>query len=667
LNMAVCCVNIFDPLHQDYFMSSAPSPIDLRSRLTWKQRIKARWDAFAARLTANPMLVVCICVMVVSATIFLGSGVYHDVVEHAASAKIMRIKEGTLHDLSVALKDNKLESITHHNVYKNPSWIDPQMSHASVFVLRDKTRFRMDHEVLSDEVLKKITQASEKNSFHIREGEVYPKPNKITTITGTLFFYASFMMVILAAQMLVGEVVSGHTFAADKRDQTIQLSDVIGYPDVKREVLEIMDKIKNAHIYAQQGIKPPRGLLFLGDPGVGKTMLAKAMANEMKAKFFYCTGADFAEMYVGVGPRRVRALFKRARKHARSFIFIDEIDAIGSRNSMGNDSERQSVINQFLAEMDGVNNNTGLIVVGATNHANLLDPAMRRPGRFDKEIHIPLPDLDTRQGILAKYMTGFTLSDTVDLLALAHRTQGYSGAMLNGLIEETKNLALRQANGGPLVITQELLEQAQEVGLLGVSSTRAQPEDIDRVAVHELGHALAGLSSCPDLHVEKVTIAGRGRALGYTSMRPVHDRTLRTEIALRGDLMMRLGGRAAEQIVLGGVSSGAADDLERATELAREMVERFGMGRTTGLMVPPRSHDPGAMPDSVRIDVKELLEHTYEQACALMEQNLSWFENKRQQLRTVDTITHSMLMEGLAPGTPVAVVEDHAAKQDAAG
>jgi cell division protease FtsH len=647
-------------------MSADQTPDDPSARLTWKLRIKAYWDALTARVTANPMLVVCVCVIVLSGASFLGGGIYQDVVEHVASQKVMRVKEGTLHDLSVALKNNKLSSITHHYVYKNPSWANPEMSHASIFVLRDKTQFRMDHEVLSDEVLKKITQASEKNSFYIHEGDKYPKPSKLLTITGTLFLYASLIMVLLSAQVLIGQVVSGHTFTADKRDQTIRLSDVIGYPDVKREVLEIMDKIKNAHIYAQQGIKPPRGLLFLGDPGVGKTMLAKAMANEMKAKFFYCTGADFAEMYVGVGPRRVRALFKRARKHARSFIFIDEIDAIGSRNSMGNDSERQSVINQFLAEMDGVNNNAGLIVVGATNHANLLDPAMRRPGRFDKEIHIPLPDLDTRQGILAKYLTGFTLSDTVDLLALAHRTQGYSGAMLNGLIEEAKNLALRQANGGALVITQEILEQAQEVGLLGVSSTRAQPEDIDRVAVHELGHALAGLSACPDLHVEKVTIAGRGRALGYTSMRPVHDRTLRTEVALRGDLMMRLGGRAAEQIVLGGVSSGAADDLERATELAREMVGRFGMGRSTGLMVPPRSHDPGAMPDSVRIDVKELLEHTYAQACTLMEQNLSWFDAKRQQLRVVDTITHSMLMEGLAPGTPV-TVEEPLAQQDTTG
>ena len=616
---------------------------------TWRQKVAAFLERIKMRVSSNPMLMVALALMLTSAATFIGGIFYTGIRDHAISAPIMALKEGTLNDLSKSLKEDKLSSITKHTVFKNPGFLDQEIAQVSVFKMKDGQELRLSTAVLPEEFWKKVTEASEKQSFLITDGEALPKPSRILTIAGTMFFYSTLIMVLLFAQMMVGEVVSGHTFSADKRDQTIRLSDVIGYPEVKREVVEVIDKIKNAHKYAGQGIRAPRGLLFLGDPGVGKTMIAKAMANEMDAKFFYCTGADFAEMYVGVGPRRVRALFKRARKYPRAFIFIDEIDAIGSRNSMGNDSERQGVINQFLAEMDGVNGNGTLILVGATNHANLLDPALRRPGRFDKEIHIPLPDMDTRKGILEKYLTGFKLAENVDLEAIANRTQGYSGAMLSGLVEETKNLALRQAAGEELVISQETIELAQEVGLLGVSTTKAHPDDIDRVAVHELGHALAGLLHCPHLHVEKVTIAGRGRALGYTSMRPMHDRTLRTEDSLRGDLIMRLAGRAAEQVVLGSVSSGAVDDLERATDLSREMISRMGMGKHTGLMVPPRSHDPGAMPDSVREDVRDLLEQMYAQAVALMETHKEWIETHRSTLRdtAVETLNHDTLRQGL--------------------
>lgn len=615
----------------------------------WKDKIAALIERIKMRVTANPLLIIGASLMLVSATTYVGGTLYTAHKGHVQSAPIMNIAEGTINDVSRALKEERLVSITQHTVFKNEFFLDPQTTNVSVFQMKDGRELRLATDVLPEEFWKRVSEAGEAQAFKMTDGELFPKPNRIISIAGLMFLYSTIIMVLLFAQMVVSEVVSGHTFSADKRDRAIRLSDVIGYPEVKREVMEVIDKIKNAHVYAGQGIRAPRGLLFLGDPGVGKTMLAKAMANEMGAKFFYCTGADFAEMYVGVGPRRVRALFKRARKYPRSFIFIDEIDAIGARNSMGNDSERQGVINQFLAEMDGVNNNGALILVGATNHANLLDPALRRPGRFDKEIHIPLPDAETRRGILEKYLGGFKLADNVDLDAIASRTQGYSGAMLSGLVEETKNLALRQAAGGEIVISQETIETAQEVGLLGVSSIKAHPDDIDRVAVHELGHALACLVHCPHMHVEKVTIAGRGRALGYASMRPLHDRTLRTETSLRGDLIMKLAGRAAEQVVMGSVSSGAIDDLERATELAREMVARMGMGGRTGLMVPPRSHDPGAMPESVRDDVRDLLGEAYQQALQTVEQNLAWLSGHRQTFREgdVDTLTHDTLAKGL--------------------
>ena len=468
----------------------------------------------------------------------------------------------------------------------------------------------------------------------------------VKTISGFMFFYSAIIMVILFAQLMVGQVVSGHTFTADARDKNITLKDIIGYDDVKQEVLEILDKLNNASRYQKLGMKPPRGLLLLGDPGVGKTMLAKAIANEMKGQFFYCTGADFAEMYVGVGPRRVRTLFKRARKAGRAVIFVDEIDAIGARNTMGNDSERQGVINQFLAEMDGVNNNAGILVVGATNHAELLDPALRRPGRFDKDIHIPLPDTKTREGILEHYLKNYEKDDTVDLKALAHRTQGYSGAMLAGLAEDAKNLAHRGT--GEVKLSQELLETAQEIKLLGIGKTKAHDDDIDRVVVHELGPAVAALVHCAkDVHVEKVTVSGRGRALGYCAMRPLRDNFLRTKEAMEGELVVKLAGRAAEEVILGDVSSGAADDLDRASHLARDMVERFGMGSRTGLMVPPRSVDPGRMADSTKEDVQDILKEMYERAKKTVAGKKDWIEKNRMALREKETFMHEELTEGL--------------------
>lgn len=628
---------------------STPQDQDFFQKSGWWQKIVAWKDSVIARLRANPLLVLAVAFMSISFVLFVGTTFYKGATEHAISTPLMQTQEGTLNEVMVALKNDNLQSITKHVIYKNAYWLDQELIEVSVFKMKSGEALRIDTSVLPEEFWKKITQASEESAFLITTGEQLPKPSRLLRISGLMFLYSSLIMVFLFAQSMIGQVVSGHTFSADRRDRNIRMKDVIGYPEVKREVSEIMDKINNATAYTAQGIRAPRGLLFLGDPGVGKTMLAKAMANEMGAEFFYCTGADFAEMYVGVGPRRVRSLFKRARKHAKAFIFIDEIDAIGARNSMGNDSERQSTINQFLAEMDGMNNNGTLLVVGATNHANMLDPALRRPGRFDKEIHIPLPDLETRKGILEKYFTGIQLDDNVDLEAIAHRTQGYSGAMLSGLVEETKNLALRKAAGGDLVVRQETIELAQEIKLLGVGTTKAHPEDLDRVAVHELGHALAGLLHCPDVHVEKVTVAGRGHALGFTSMRPLHDRTLRTEKSLRGDLIMRLAGRAAEDVILGGVSSGAADDLERATELAREMVGRLGMGGATGLMVPPKSVDPGVVPDSVRADVRELLEQMYAQAKQMIEDHRDWIAKHRTALQDpdIDTIGHDALRAGL--------------------
>ena len=368
----------------------------------------------------------------------------------------------------------------------------------------------------------------------------------------------------------------------------------------------------------------------------------------MGAEFFYCTGADFVEMYVGVGARRVRALFKRARQARISLIFIDEIDAIGSRNKFGSDSERQATINQLLAEMDGMNRNRRLLVMGATNNPDMMDLALLRPGRFDKKIEVPLPDLETRQGILAHYLGKTPIAKDVDLSFIAQRTQGYSGAQLNALVAEAKNLGLREANGGDFVINQDMLSMAQEIAILGVSTQHADPYDIERIAVHELGHALVGHLFCKTIHIEKVTLVGRGKALGYTLSRPITERKIRTEKALMADVMMCLAGRAAEETILGDVSSGAADDLIRANEIVHTMVRSLGMGKTTGLQTHPNLVHGMKFPETVDQDIHQLLEQMYEATKKVISEHEHWMRQKSEHLIKMRLLGHDALFGDLS-------------------
>lgn len=459
---------------------------------------------------------------------------------------------------------------------------------------------------------------------------------------------------ILGFLLLHRKMVDGaskQVFQAKNRDKSIRLSDVIGYGDVKREMREVMDQLLRSEEYMAQGIKPPRGVIFTGDPGVGKSMMAKAMANELDADFFYCTGADFAEMYVGVGPKRVKELFSNARKSKVAFIFIDEIDALGSRQALGHDSERQATINQMLAELDGVQENGQILVLGATNHVDRMDPALLRPGRFDKQIHIPLPDHATRRGILEKYLGTVKILGAVDLNGLAHRTAGFSGAQLRAMVNESKNLALRDVQGKDdktVRVSQELLERAQEIAILGISEIRSEGDEAKRIAIHELGHALAGYLYCPDIHIEKVTTIGRGGALGYTLSRPLTEGALKTESELRGDICMMLAGRAAEDVMFGSVSSGAVDDLRRANSVARKMVCQLGMGKRVGLVTPMDAVAQGhPAPAHVDEDVRALLDEIYAQAKAMIHEHSQWMIDRATRLLDSGLLGHEALFSGV--------------------
>ena len=365
---------------------------------------------------------------------------------------------------------------------------------------------------------------------------------------------------------------------------TTRFSDIAGYEGVKQEVSEIVDFLKRPDRYAAAGAKGPRGVIMIGPPGAGKTLLARAVAGEAHVPFLSVTGSAFVEMFVGVGASRVRDLFQDAAKRAPSIIFIDEIDAVGSRRSgarVGGNDEREQTLNQLLAEMDGFDPRSGIVVLAATNRPDALDPALLRPGRFDRRVTVPLPNANERAAILAVHARGKNVSPEVDWDAVARGTPGFSGADLANLVNEAAINAVRADRS---TIEPRDVDTARDRVLLGrrESSNALLPEERRSVAVHESGHALvAALSEHAD-PVAKVTILPSGPALGITEQLPEAERHLYSESYLNDLLAVRLGGRAAELLVFGEGSTGAADDLAGATQIATRMVREFGLSAALG-------------------------------------------------------------------------------------
>jgi cell division protease FtsH len=369
-----------------------------------------------------------------------------------------------------------------------------------------------------------------------------------------------------------------------ERPQT-KFSDVAGYESAKREISEVVDFLKHPERYRRLGAVTPRGVLMVGPPGTGKTLMARAVAGEAEVPFISVTGSSFVELFVGVGAARVRDLFAEARKRAPCIIFIDEIDAIGQRRAgsgavVSND-EREQTLNQLLAEMDGFDEAQGIVVLGATNRPEVLDPALLRPGRFDRQITIPLPNLAERAAILAVHCRGKSLDPDVDLDVVARGTPGFSGADLANLVNEA---AINAVRAGQNNITMTNFSDARDRIILGSrgDSNLLLPEEKRAVAIHESGHALVAALSPHADPVAKVTILPSGQALGVTEQLPLVEHHLYGEDYLTESLAVRLGGRAAELVVLGQGSTGAASDLASATELAIKMVREFGLSSKLG-------------------------------------------------------------------------------------
>ncbi len=362
-------------------------------------------------------------------------------------------------------------------------------------------------------------------------------------------------------------------------DTGITFEDVAGVDESKEELEEVVDFLKSSSKYLEIGGKIPKGVLLVGPPGTGKTLLARAVAGTAEVPFFRMSGADFVEMFVGVGAARVRDLFKQAREKAPCIVFIDELDAIGkSRLAVaGGNDEREQTLNQLLVEMDGFDSTTGVIILAATNRPEVLDPALLRAGRFDRQVVVDKPDLIGREAILKLHSKNVKTDNTVDLVGIAKATSGFVGADLANIINEAALLAVR---GKRKKISQEDLHEAIEKMLQDLKKKTRIMNKHERqvVAYHETGHALSAAFTPGSDPVQKITIVPRGiGALGYTLQTPVEDRFLLTKEELLGKIDVLLGGRAAEKIIFGAVSTGAANDLTRATDIARKMITDYGM------------------------------------------------------------------------------------------
>jgi cell division protease FtsH len=444
----------------------------------------------------------------------------------------------------------------------------------------------------------------------------------------------------------------------------IGFKDVAGADEAVEELHEIKEFLENPKKFQALGARIPKGVLLYGPPGTGKTLLARAVAGEAGVPFFSISGSDFVEMFVGVGASRVRDLFEQAKQAAPCIVFMDEIDAVGRHRGAGlggGHDEREQTLNQLLVEMDGFELKDNIILIAATNRPDILDPALLRPGRFDRQIVVDRPDRSGRKKILEVHSKGKPLDPQIDLETLAAGTPGFTGADLANLINEAALLAARR---GKKVIEQEELEEGVMRVIAGPEKkTRLFSEEERRItAYHELGHAIVGHYLDQDTDVHKISIIGRGQALGYTISLPREDRYLTTKKSLMGNLAMTLGGRAAEEIVFNEVTTGAANDLEKVTSTAKQMVMRFGMSEKLGPRVLGRNHDMpflgremSAEPDyseevarEIDDEIRRIIEEAHEQATVVLREHMEELHRISNILIERETIDKEQFLRLLA-------------------
>jgi len=520
-----------------------------------------------------------------------------------------------------------------------------------------KTSIKESTESFSDLLSKEKIEPSKVNYKVVDQSLSKSVMEVLAAVLPVVLFAAVFLFIIRAQNRAAGDIFSfgrsrAKVFAKGK--QSVTFDDVAGVDDAKKELEEVVDFLKNPGKYRRMGARTPKGVLLFGPSGVGKTLLARAVAGEAGVPFFSMAGSEFMEMLVGVGASRVRDLFSQAKAAAPSIIFIDEIDAIGrqrGRGFIGGHDEREQTLNQILVEMDGFTPSDNVVVIAATNRGDLLDPALLRPGRFDRRVVLDMPDKEGREAILKIHARGKKFAKKIDWGKIADRTVGFSGADLENMLNEAAILAARDNKKG---IDLDDIEEAATKVKLGPAKRKLQSEEDKKItAYHEAGHAIV-THFLPKMDpVERISIVARGMSLGHTLIPPASDRTHETKSRILNQITAMLGGRAAEEVVFNEMTSGAANDIDKATALARAMVVEFGMSDLGPLNLGPQydvdefgktqwyepSNISPAMQEKVDLEIKKIIDSSYRQAVAIVKKERKKLDAVVTALLKKETLT----------------------------
>ncbi|MBR3210338.1 MAG: ATP-dependent zinc metalloprotease FtsH [Bacilli bacterium] len=516
---------------------------------------------------------------------------------------------------------------------------------------------------LSDEVMKKIVEASDAQDFELT---VYPDPEANTWLIVLVNFLPIALLIVFAFwffnKQMAGNKSSldfGKSRARlDNDSNKVTFKDVAGLKEEKEEVKELIDFLKNPKKFQKLGARIPKGVLLFGPPGTGKTLLAKAVAGEADVPFYFISGSDFVELFVGVGASRVRDMFKEAKRNAPCLIFIDEIDAVGRQRGSGiggGHDEREQTLNQLLTEMDGFGANEGIIIIAATNRPDVLDPALLRPGRFDRQVTVNLPDVRGREEILAVHAKNKILAEGITLENLAKRTPGFSGADLENLLNEAALLAVRRNKNE---ISMSEIDEATDRVLMGPAKVSHKYTENDRklVAYHEAGHAVIGLKLKSASDVQKVTIIPRGSAGGYNMMVPTEEKLCSTKSDLLEEITGLLGGRSAEEITFGEITTGAHNDFEKATKIARAMVTEYGMSDLGPLQFEQQSgsvflgrdytknqHFSNEVANEIDMEMRKIINECHKNAKDIIKKNKDLLKLIAETLLEYETLTKEQI------------------------
>ncbi len=516
---------------------------------------------------------------------------------------------------------------------------------------------------MSEEVMKKIVELSETQKFEL-EAKNDPESSSLLLI---LINVLPFALLIFFAFFFLNKQMAGNKSSLDfgkskarlnDSNNKVTFADVAGLKEEKEEVEELIDFLKNPKRFQKLGARIPKGVLLVGPPGTGKTLLARAVAGEANVPFYFISGSDFVELFVGVGASRVRDMFQQAKRNAPCLIFIDEIDAVGRQRGTGlggGHDEREQTLNQLLTEMDGFGANEGIIIIAATNRPDVLDPALLRPGRFDRQVTVNLPDVRGREEILAVHSKNKILAEGITLSHLAKRTPGFSGADLENLLNEAALLAVRRNKNK---ITMSEIDEATDRVLMGPAKTSRKYSENDRklVAYHEAGHAVIGLKLDNANDVQKVTIIPRGSAGGYNMMVPSEEKLCSTKTDLLEEITGLLGGRTAEEIVFGEITTGAHNDFEKATKIARAMVTEYGMSDLGPLQLEQQEgsvflgrdynksqHFSNEVANEIDMEMRKIINDCHAKATEIIKKNTKLLQLIAETLLEYETLTKEQI------------------------